>query len=82
MILKLISEKKITKEKIRFFAGYSGWGGKQLSDEIKDKEWIINKANKNICMQYSCSELWSKLIKRQESKYAIWTNLPKNPNLN
>ncbi len=81
-ILELISNKEITKHQIRFFAGYSGWGENQLNNEIKENSWIINKENINICMQYSNERLWSDLIKTKGKKYAIWTNMPKNPSLN
>ena len=33
-------------------------------------------------MQYSTSKLWNKIIKNQKSDYAIWVNMPKDPNLN
>ena len=31
-ILELITENKISKNQIRFFAGYSGWGEDQLNN--------------------------------------------------
>jgi len=33
-------------------------------------------------MKYSNLELWSKVLRKMEKKYAIWSNLPKNPSLN
>ena len=81
-VLTLMAEDKISKEEIRFFAGYSGWGENQLNNEIKEKSWIIHEPNTKLCMQYSAQELWSNLIKTKHLKYAIWTNMPKNPNLN
>ena len=81
-IIELISSKKITKDQIRFFAGYSGWGEHQLNNEIKENNWIVHEANINICMQYSNDKLWSDLIKTKHKKYAIWTNMPKDPSLN
>mgnify|MGYP001247907450 FL=1 len=82
IVIKLMREKKISKNDIRFFAGYSGWGANQLNNEINEESWIITNAQKEDCMSYSTQSLWSKIIKNQKSKYAIWTNLPKNPNLN
>ena len=81
-ISKLIATNKISKEQIRFFAGYSGWGQNQLEDEIRKNEWIVHKDNWEICMQYSNKTLWSNLIKTKKESYAIWTNMPKNPSLN
>ncbi len=82
IIIKLIAENKISKKNIRFFAGYSGWGENQLKNEISEDSWLTHKANTNICMQYSNSDLWSNLIKTKRMKYAIWTNMPNDPNLN
>jgi putative transcriptional regulator len=81
-ILELISENKILKNQIRFFAGYSGWGEDQLNNEIRENSWITHESNVSLCMQYSNEKLWSDLIKTKQQKYAIWTNMPKDPNLN
>ena len=81
-ILQLMHEEKIKQNQIRFFAGYSGWGENQLNNELKEKSWIVTNANKKYCMSYSNEKLWSDIIKTQKRKYAIWTNLPKNPHLN
>jgi putative transcriptional regulator len=80
-VLELINKKKILKNQIRFFAGYSGWGENQLNNEIRENSWIINKSNTNVCMRYSTEKLWENLIKVKK-KYAIWANMPKNPSLN
>ena len=81
-ILELISENKISKNEIRFFAGYSGWGEDQLNNEIRENGWIIHKSNVNLCMKHSTEKLWSDLIKTKNQKYAIWANMPKDPSLN
>lgn len=81
-IIKLMEKDKISKKEIRFFAGYSGWGIDQLNNEIREEGWIITSATKEYCMNYSAQNLWSEIIKTQKRKYAIWANLPKDPNLN
>jgi len=81
-ILTLMSQNKISRNQIRFFAGYSGWGEDQLNQEIRENGWIIHDAKINICMKYSTDKIWSDLIKTKKEKYAIWANMPKNPSLN
>lgn len=81
-IIELMSKNKISKEEIRFFAGYSGWCSEQLNQEIENNDWIINKPDKGICMKYSTPNLWSDLIKTKNTKYAIWRNMPKDPSMN
>ena len=81
-ILKLMQDKKITKNEIRFFVGYSGWGEDQLNTEIREDSWLVDRSKDDFCMQYSTPQLWNKIIKNQKSDYAIWVNMPKDPNLN
>ena len=81
-ISELITKKRISKNQVRFFAGYSGWGAEQLDYEIKENSWINHEYNIKTCMQYSTTELWSDIIKTKKEKYAIWANMPKNPSMN
>ena len=81
-IIELINTGIISNKEIRFFSGYSGWDSNQLNQEIKEKSWITSRARKDICMQYSDHNLWSKIMKNSASKYAIWANMPTNPHLN
>ncbi len=78
----LIKNEIITPNDIRFFAGYSGWGNNQLKSEIAEESWIMKEANTKLCMQYyKTHEVWKKQIK-DIKEYAIWSNMPNNPNLN
>ena len=81
-VLELMHEKKITKNEIRFFVGYSGWGEDQLNNEIREDGWIVQDAKNKLCMNYSTPKLWSEIIKTKKMEYAIWANMPKDPNLN
>jgi len=81
-ILKLMQDKKITKNEIRFFVGYSGWGEDQLNTEIREDSWLVESSKDDLCMQYSTQKLWNKIIRNQKLDYAIWVNMPKDPNLN
>ena len=49
------------------------------SNEIS---YLINNSSIELCMNYSTTQLWSDLIKTKKEEFAIWTNMPKNPNLN
>ena len=82
LIKKLLNKNKISRNEIRFFIGYSGWGKNQLKDEIYNKEWYVINGKKDICMNYSTENLWRNIIKELPEEYAIWANLPENPGLN
>ena len=81
-VLQLIKNKQITKDKIRFFVGYTGWGSNQLNEEIMEKSWLVDDANSDICMIYSNKKLWNNIIRKQNSKYVYWANMPNDPSLN
>mgnify|MGYP001363275921 CR=1 FL=1 len=81
-IKHLMEAKEINKRDIRFFAGYAGWKANQLTSELVEKNWIINTADKDSCMNYNeGNKLWRDFIKA-DNKYAIWSNMPYNPSLN
>ena len=81
-VIQLMHDKKITKNEIRFFVGYAGWEVEQLNNEIRDDAWIVQTAKNELCMNYSTPKLWSDIIKTKKMEYAIWANMPKDPNLN
>ena len=81
-IYNLIRIGSSDKENIKFFSGYSGWERDQLHEEIKYNAWVIKNPDINICMQQSDHNLWNKIVKFNKSEYYIWSNMPKDPNMN
>lgn len=79
----LINEGKITKEKIRFFLGYTGWSANQLETELEANSWIITANNyKSAILKKSSSQFWKEKIIELGGDYLIWSNAPENPVLN
>ena len=81
-IYNLIRIGSSDKENIKFFSGYSGWERDQLYEEIKYNSWVMKNPDINICMQQSDHNLWNKIVKLNKSEYYIWSNMPKDPNMN
>ena len=80
---KLIVNKKIDKNNIRFFLGYTGWEIKQLEKEMSNNYWFILKNNyKNKIIGKSSNHFWKKTILELGGDYLIWSNAPENPILN
>ena len=64
IVKRMVNNKEVDNNNIRFFAGYSGWEKHQLISEIKQNSWITSPSNKDICMKLSTNkELWSSFIK-------------------
>ena len=81
-ITKLIKGNKINSSQLRFFAGYSGWDGNQLDEELKEKSWIICKSTVEHIMSNDTDNLWKNLLTTTGNKYAVMANFPENPSLN
>jgi len=79
----LINNKKINKENIRFFLGYTGWGSNQLKEELNSNSWIMtpNEYQKNL-LRKSSAHFWKEQINQLGGDYIIWSNAPENPTLN
>ena len=81
-LMKLVVEKKIFSSQIRFFAGYSGWGPGQLEKELEEQSWILAPGNSDIALRQHNHKLWKNFISQMDKEYAIWANMPEDPNLN
>lgn len=68
---------------IRFYAGYSGWGGGQLETELATGSWLTTGASAEEVFEVPDDGLWPRVVKR-----ATGTALPfdfledQDPNLN
>ena len=79
-IQELLTKKIISKEEVKFFMGYSGWGKQQLADEIDQESWLINQLhNPDDIFKSSSVHLWESSVQQLGAKYHNWLNFPKNP---
>ena len=80
---RLINNGQINKNNIRFFLGYTGWGEKQLDQEIEINSWILTKnIHNNEILKVSTTQFWKEKIEELGGDYLIWANAPENPFLN
>lgn len=82
-VLKRLIEQKIVKsEQLRFFAGYSGWSIGQLDEEIKENSWLVSQLDVPDIMNCDNEKLWEKSLRRMGGRYKMWSNFPENPSMN
>lgn len=81
-IRKLAGEKRIRKNALRFFLGYSGWSPDQLDNEMKENAWLIGHIPSSLIMEARDSGFWSKTLERFKNKYRAWANFPEDPSFN
>lgn len=67
---------------IRFFLGYSGWGPKQLEEEIKIRSWILSSAIENYPFFPDTHNLWREILSSMGEKFRIISQYPDDPTLN
>lgn len=81
-IRQMIMQDKLGDNDIRFFAGYSGWGPKQLDSELAVNSWLVMDASVKQVMSANSRTLWKNLVLSQGDEYAVWVNYPEDPDMN
>ena len=81
-VKSLLNMGKITPTDIRFFVGYSGWGGGQLVAELAQNAWIVSQADPDFIFGTPPGQLWRGILRRMEGKYRALANYPTDPRLN
>ncbi|HNE92708.1 MAG TPA: YqgE/AlgH family protein [Chitinophagaceae bacterium] len=82
LVVDLIKTKKISKNDIRFFIGYSGWGEGQLADELQTKSWITRQATTALVFNSKTENIWKDALKDLGGEYSQMVNYPIDPQLN
>ena len=65
-----------TTQKLRIFAGYSGWSPGQLEDEMKRDSWLVHPATIDLVFNTDPAELWKKVISQMGPQYRIMSDAP------
>jgi putative transcriptional regulator len=81
-VLLLLKEKKLGKNDIRFFLGYSGWSEGQLVGELEEKSWITREASKPLVFSMNTQQIWKAALGELGGEYSQMTNYPIDPQLN
>ncbi|MEX2537455.1 MAG: YqgE/AlgH family protein [Actinomycetota bacterium] len=69
-------------DRVRVFAGYSGWGAGQLEMEIDDGSWYVVDADPEDALSSQPGGLWRFVLKRQGGKLGLVANFPVDPSSN
>ncbi len=80
-IKDLFNEQLLDENNIRFFLGYSGWGPRQLEDEIEEKVWFVTPNDIDV-FDINPRKIWKEKIVAVDPENVIWKNAPLNPHLN
>lgn len=78
----LLNVHSLTGDDIRFFVGYSGWGGGQLDNEMEHKSWYVSSHTADFLFTTPVKGLWREVLKEMGGKYRSIAHYPTDPTLN
>ena len=64
------------------FVGYAGWGAGQLESELKQKAWLLQKANPSVLQLDRLPNLWFDIMRSLGPWYKMLAAAPDDPSLN
>ena len=68
--------------RLRVFAGHSGWAAGQLSAELAEGAWFVLDALSEDVFSQTPSQLWARVLRRQPMPLRLLANYPDNPSAN
>jgi putative transcriptional regulator len=81
-LLGELPEEPDLSSKLKLFAGYSGWSGGQLEDEMARDAWLTFPATPELIFDPNPAQLWQKVLKLKGWKYRILAQMPEDPEWN
>src|SRR5690606_572376 len=77
-----LNNNEVSSDKVKFFAGYSGWEAGQLEEELKHNSWVQGQAIiKEIMHSAAYEDHWRNMMRR-DKEYYVWSNFTDLPHLN
>jgi putative transcriptional regulator len=64
---------------VRVFAGYAGWGGGQLDEEVEADGWFVVDALPGDAFVAAPAGLWRAVLRRQPGRLALFSTFPDDP---
>jgi putative transcriptional regulator len=71
-----------TVDGVRFFVGYSGWGGGQLEGELEECAWLVVPAEAGDVFAADPDAMWRAVLRRQGGRTSMLAHFPAHPSLN
>jgi putative transcriptional regulator len=69
-------------KRARVFAGYAGWGPRQLDTELEEGSWIVEPALPEDVFTSSPDDLWSLVLRRKGGPFSVLALMPPDPSSN
>jgi putative transcriptional regulator len=66
---------------VRLYAGYAGWGGSQLEEELERGDWFVLAAEPDDAFADEPAGLWRTVLRRQPGPLAFTASFPPDPSM-
>ncbi|MGP8199982.1 MAG: YqgE/AlgH family protein [Limisphaerales bacterium] len=73
-----LSESSSTTQKLKLFAGYSGWTAGQLDNEMARKDWLVHPASIDLVFCPEPSRLWREILRQKDDKTRLLAESPED----
>jgi putative transcriptional regulator len=81
-LMDLLGTPRNSKDKVRVYAGYSGWGAGQLDQELEAGGWITCSAEARFIFDFDPSQVWVEVLRSLGDEYVHLTTVPLDPRVN
>jgi putative transcriptional regulator len=69
-------------DRVRIFAGYSGWGPGQLEGELAADGWFVVEVDSADLWSEAPSNMWRTVLRRQRGQLRVFADFPLDPESN
>jgi putative transcriptional regulator len=69
-------------ERVRLYAGYAGWGPRQLEAELAEDGWFVEPALPGDVFTDDPDALWSRVLDRKGGRFRLLARMPDDPTMN
>ena len=70
-VLRRLLEENTSRERLRAYAGYAGWGTGQLDREVQRGDWYVVPADAETIFRTPANEMWPRLIAKSAGQWAM-----------
>lgn len=65
-------------QRLRVFAGYSGWAPGQLEDEMRRGAWLLHPASVDVAFDDDPKRLWAALLRQKGGEFRLLAESPED----
>lgn len=73
-----LSEGASATQKLKLFAGYSGWTAGQLDQEMARNDWLVHPASLELIFDPKPEELWKKILRQKGPQSRLLAESPED----